>query len=71
MEDRGLELPQRNTEETGFSHQGGAESGAHNAPIDADLRAIIEQWAELPDEVKASIVAMVTAAGRHSSSKPG
>ena len=67
----GLEPPQRNTEETSFSHQGGAESGAHSAPIGDDLRAIIEQWAELPDAVKASIVAMVTAAGGHSSSEPG
>jgi len=29
--------------------------------IDADLRAIIERWAELPDPVKAGILAMVRA----------
>ena len=52
----------RKSGETSFSHQGGAESGAHNAPIDADLQAIIEQWPELPDAVKAGIVAMVKAA---------
>ena len=62
MEAAGIEPPQRNTGETSFSHQGGAESGAHNAPIDADLQAIIEQWPELPDAVKAGIVAMVKAA---------
>ena len=41
----------------------GAANESHNAPIDADLQAIIERWAELPDAVKAGIVAMVRAAG--------
>ena len=41
----------------------GAAVGPENAPIDPDLRAIIERWAELPDAVKAGIVAMVNAAG--------
>jgi hypothetical protein len=35
-----------------------------NARIDPDLQAIIERWPDLPDAVKASIVAMVTAARR-------
>jgi hypothetical protein len=58
----GIKLPQRNTGETSFSHQGGAESGAHSAPIGADLQAIIQRWPELPNAVKAGIVAMVKAA---------
>ena len=41
----------------------GAAGETQNAPIDADLRAIIERWSELPDAVKAGIVAMVRTAG--------
>ena len=41
----------------------GAAVDSENGPIDADLRAIIERWAELPNAVKAGIVAMVRAAG--------
>ena len=39
----------------------GAAVGAENAPIDPDLQSIIERWPELPDAVKADIVAMVRA----------
>ena len=31
--------------------------------IDADLKAIVDRWANLPDEFKAGVVAMVRAAG--------
>ncbi|MCA9182865.1 MAG: hypothetical protein KDA51_15495 [Planctomycetales bacterium] len=41
----------------------GAAVVSENAPIDAELQVIIERWAELPDAVKAGIVAMVRAAG--------
>jgi len=41
----------------------GAAVVARNDPIDPDLRAIIERWADLPDAVKAGIPAMVRAAG--------
>ena len=41
----------------------GAASESHNAPIDAGLQAIIQRWPELPDAVKAGIVAMVRAVG--------
>jgi hypothetical protein len=34
-----------------------------SAPIDPDLLAIIERWPELPDAVKASILAMVRTSG--------
>jgi hypothetical protein len=37
----------------------GAAVDAQNPPIDSDLQAIIEQWPELPDAVKAGILAMV------------
>jgi len=37
----------------------GAAVVSENAPIDVDLQAIIEQWADLPDAMKAGIMAMV------------
>ena len=37
----------------------GAAVDPENAPIDPDLQAIIERWADLPDAVKGGIVAMV------------
>ena len=37
----------------------GAAVDSENGPIDADLQAIIERWADLPDAVKGGIVAMV------------
>ena len=40
----------------------GAAVDSENGPIDADLQAIIERWTDLPDAVKAGIVAMVRAA---------
>jgi len=55
-----------NPEENAHSREGaaqGAAVGAANTPNDPDLRAIIERWADLPDAVKAGIVAMVRAAG--------
>jgi len=41
----------------------GAAVGAQNTPIDPDLQAIIERWPELPDAVKAGILAMVRTSG--------
>ena len=40
----------------------GAAVGAENGPVDDDLRAIIERWPDLPDAVKAGMLAMVRAA---------
>lgn len=67
MAGTGLELPPRNTGNPSDSFQSGAESGAlgaHSAPFDPDLAVIVEAWPGLPDNVKASIVAMVVKAGR-------
>jgi len=47
------------------SQPSGAESGALGAPetlADPDLRAVVEGWPELPEAVRAGIVAMVQAA---------
>ena len=48
------------------SEIGGAESGAVDAdcsPIDPDLQSIIERWHDLPEAIKAGILAMVQATG--------
>ena len=42
---------------------GGAAVDSENALIDADRRAIIQAWPDLPDVVRVGIVAMVRAAG--------
>ncbi len=39
----------------------GAADTTQNAPSDPDIRAIIEHWPDLPDTVKAGIVAMIRA----------
>ena len=73
-EENGLSLiPPRGAEQSqnspGNTH-GEGESGTvcgtpnvHSALIDADLRAIVDRWANLPDELKSRIVAVVRAAG--------
>ena len=46
---------------------GGAESGAvgsKNAPIDPELQAVIDRWPDLPDALKAGILAMVQPSGK-------
>ena len=40
----------------------GAAVDSENVQIDPDLQAIVERWADLPDAVKAGIVAMVQTA---------
>ncbi|UCC30279.1 MAG: hypothetical protein JSU86_19025 [Phycisphaerales bacterium] len=64
-EREGFEPPQDFPEKTTVSEQGGAESGAHAAPIavsDPDLRAVVSAWPELPEALRKGIVAMVKAA---------
>ena len=41
----------------------GAAVDSEHVTIDADLKAIVDRWANLPDEFKSRIVAMVRAAG--------
>ena len=51
-----------NAEKTAVDSQSGAQSGALDAdlsPVDSDLQAVIDAWPNLPDDVKASILAMV------------
>jgi len=40
----------------------GAALSAGKVPIDPDLELVVERWSELPDPVKAGILAMVRAA---------
>ena len=62
MEAAGIELPQRNTAETSFSHQGGAESGAldaHLGQVTGDLMLVVETWAKLTEAMRENILAMI------------
>jgi len=55
------EIPERNA----LSEQGGAESGAlaiKTRPIDPDLATLINAWQNLPEPIKAGILAMILAA---------
>ena len=54
-----------NPEENALCHDSaapGAAVGRENTPIDPDLAAIIDRWPELPEAVKAGILAMVRSA---------
>ena len=54
-----------NPEKNAHSDEGaapGAAAGAENAPIDPDLELIIHKWTDLPQTLKAGILAMVRAA---------
>ena len=45
--------------------RGGAESGAlrtEHSPVDARLKRIVDAWPELPEPIRAGIVAMIDAA---------
>ena len=65
---RGLEHSAQTPRKEAISDQGGAESGAPDAPNalrrpnDPGLRRIIDAWPDLPKPLKAGIVAMVRAA---------
>ena len=41
----------------------GAAVGRENTAVDPDLATIIERWTDLPEPLKAGMVAMVRAAG--------
>lgn len=54
------------TGKTGPSGQSGADSGAldaREAPLDADLAALVDVWPALPAAIKAGILAMIRATG--------
>ncbi len=63
----GLEHPAQTPRKKAMSDQGGAESGAPDAPnapslpVDPNLRRIIDAWPDLPEAAKTGIVAMVRA----------
>jgi len=49
---------------TSSAHQIAHQTDANHPPANPDLHAIVEAWPDLPDAVKAGIVAMVKAANR-------
>ena len=51
MEARRLQLPSA-------ARAAGPDLGQGQGPIDADLQVILERWPDLPDSVKADILAM-------------
>lgn len=67
----GFEPPRDFTRKSGYQPQGGAESGAvcewaergvqNIAAIDAGLVAVIQTWPNLPEAIRAGILAMVRA----------
>jgi len=62
-EGTGLEQVLETSGKSVVAFQGAAKSGAvgaHSAPIDADLRAIIDAWPMLLESTKAEILAIVT-----------
>jgi len=66
MEAAGIEHCPKSSANKGDGGQSGAECGAlgaQNAPLDADLAAVVDAWPKLPEAIKTGILAMVTAAG--------
>ena len=63
--DEGLEPPQETSGIKRVGSESGAECGAlgaHSAPADADLAAVIAAWPGLPTGVRQRIVGMVQGA---------
>jgi hypothetical protein len=61
----GIETPANSLGNNTVSPLGGAESGAKTTKIDRndpDLALVVERWDNLPEAVRAGIVAMVKAA---------
>jgi hypothetical protein len=65
MAGTGLEDPANSPENRPIARQGGAKSGAlcdDFFPTDPDLALIVKRWPELPEPIRAGIVAMLKAA---------
>ncbi len=61
----GLELPRESSGKTHIPIRGGAESGALDAsdiPVDPELKHLIDVWPNLPNVIRAGILAMIDAA---------
>ena len=66
MGDTGLEPSVIFSKKTALSQRSAAKCAAPAAekgPLDADLTFVIERWSDLPELVKAGILAMVRTAG--------
>ncbi len=62
----GLEQTAKTPGKSHLVHQSAAESGAveaANGKCDPNLQLIVDRWPQLPDAIKAGIIAMVRAAG--------
>ena len=57
----GLELPPKTTGKTGDSETGGAQCGALPSDIDPELAEIIGRWDDIPEPIRAGVMALVRA----------
>jgi hypothetical protein len=65
VEAAGIELPQESAGNWSAAEQSGAKSGAldkQNGPFDAELAEVVQAWPNLPEAIRAGILAMVRAA---------
>lgn len=69
----GIEAPPESLENPTDSQLSGAKSGALDSgtrPIDAELATVIDAWADLPEPIRAGIVAMVLSVGTPGAKRP-
>lgn len=72
MPPEGLEQPPNTSEKVGILQYSGAESGALQTALslnDVDFQTVVAHWPNLPDEIKAGILAMVRAVSSSSESQ--
>lgn len=66
MEAGGHEHPPLALSKTPISGEGGAKSGAHDAPkvpADPDLALIVDRWPNLPEPIRQAVLALVRTPG--------